>query len=318
MRTDGMGQTFGQDLYYQNPNNFAMNATNQQQQSEFDPTWAVRAQPSPAFGAPSPPPGSIPHIRSNRSSLASAPSGYRTHSSSSSVSSSGFGDDYVTSISAPSHKQAFDHATLYPPGMLESAASSSGPGPIRRHRSMTPSMMRNGEPIRRPLTANSVDFQSGDSPGSSGGLVLGGGRGYHPYAYGSSSRAGSTHSSPSAFSMPLGAEYPQQNIRRSDSRNSNMSGMQEQMRQMMSMNIDGNQQPSSYRTDSPFIQTDSPAAFTTELPPQYGNEQYGHQASVSHQNGVFPMDGGIQDQSQFVLQGMDDDGYYSHPQHATL
>ncbi|GLB44294.1 putative STE like transcription factor [Lyophyllum shimeji] len=319
MRTEGTGQTFGQDMYYQNTGNFAIHTANQQQQNEFDPTWAVRTQPSPAFSAPSPPPGAIPHIRSNRSSLTSAPPGYRPHSSSSSVSS-GFGDDYVTSMSAPSHKQVFDHATLYPPGMLESAASSSGPGPIRRHRSMTPSMIRNGEPIRRPMTASSADFHPSDSPGSSGGLVLGGGRGYHPYAaYGSSSRAGSTHSSPSAFSMPLGAEYPQQNTRRSDSRNSNLSGMQEQMRQMMSISMDGSQpHPSSYRTESPFIQTDSPAAFTTELPTQYGTEQYGHPAPVAQQNAVFAMDGGVIDQSQFVTQGMDEGSYYSHPQHATL
>ncbi|KAF5378534.1 hypothetical protein D9615_007191 [Tricholomella constricta] len=320
MRADSVGQNFGQDLYYPTPTNYAINSGNTQQQNDFDPTWAVRAQPSPAFSnAPSPPPGSIPHIRSNRSSLASAPSGYRTHSSSSSASSSVYGDDFVTSISAPSHKQAFDHATLYPTGMLESAASAAagGPGPVRRHRSMTPSVMRNGESIRRPMTANSTgEFHGNDSPGSSSGLVLGGGRGYHPYAaYGSNSRAGSTHSSPSAFSIPLAGEYPQQNMRRSESRNSNINGMQEQMRQMMSISMDGNQQASTYRTDSPFIQTDSPAAFNTDLPPQFGPEQYG---PVQQQNGSFTMDGTMQDQNQFVLQSMDEDSYYSHPQHATL
>ncbi|KAG6865055.1 hypothetical protein C0991_005415 [Blastosporella zonata] len=319
-----MNQNFGQDVYYHpTPGNLPLNL-NGQQQNDFDANWTLRPQPSPAFSnvsAPSPPPGALPHIRSNRNSLTSVPAGYRTHSSSSSVSSSSvYGDDYATSLSAPSHKQAFDHAILYPPGMLESA---NGPGPMRRHRSMTPSMIRNGEPIRRPNTASSNgDFQ-GDSPGSSAGLGVGVGRGYHPYAaYNSSSRPASTHSSPSAFSIPLAGEYPHPGLRRSESRNSNLGGgaMQEQIRQMMSMSMDGgggangtgaNGNGSAYhRTDSPFIQTDSPAAFPSDLPPS----QFG----VGVGGGVFGMD--MQDQNQFVIQGMDDESFYphSHSQHATL
>ncbi|KAG5638830.1 hypothetical protein H0H81_009601 [Sphagnurus paluster] len=326
MRADNGHQSFDQNLYYPTPSSFPMNT--QSQMNDFDPSWAVRAQPSPAFSnvsAPSPPPGSIPHIRS-RSSLANA-SGYRTHSSSSSASSSVYGDDYMTSLSAPSHKQAFDHAALYPSDMLESAAiaaAAGGPGPVRRHRSMTPSVMRAGDAARRPMTASSSgDFQANDSPSSTSSLVLSGGRGYHPYAaYSSSSRAGSTHSSPSVFSIPLAGEYPQ-NMRRSESRNSNMSGMQEQMRQMMSMNMDG-QHPSTYRTDSPFVQTESPAPFTTELPPpgQFGGEQYGHAqgAPVPQQNNIFSLDGNMQDPGQFVMQRMNNDSYYSQPhaQHTTL
>ncbi|KAG5642657.1 hypothetical protein DXG03_002369 [Asterophora parasitica] len=305
MRADNMGQ-YGQDLFYPSSSDFVMSTGNQSGSTDFDTNWGVRPHPSPAFSnisAPSPPPRSMSHIRSNRSSLAAAPSGYRPQSSSSSTSSSVYGDDYSTSISAPSHKQAFD---IYPHGILESAAAAAagGPGPMRRHRSMTPSVMRNGEPIRRPLTANSNgEYQVSDSPSSSN-ITLGGGRGYHPYAaYGSSSRAGSTHSSPSAFSTPLAGDYPQGHVglRRSDSRNSSIGGMQEQMRQMMSG-----------------VTYDSPAAFTTDLPP-FGGEQYGHAAQQHQHNGVggvYGIDGTIQDQSQFVL--MDEDSFYSHQQHATL
>ncbi|KAG6831377.1 hypothetical protein H0H87_005307 [Tephrocybe sp. NHM501043] len=312
---------FGQDMYYPTPGHYPLNLNGQQ--NDFDTNWGIRPQPSPAFSnvsAPSPPPGSLPHIRSNRNSLSTAPTGYRNHSSSSSISSTYGGDDYVTSLSAPSHKQAFDHATLYPPGMLDNA---NGPGPIRRHRSMTPSMIRNGEPIRRPGTASSTasDFQGG-SPGSSTGLGVGAGRGYHPYAgYGSSSRPASTHSSPSTFPIPLAGEYP--GMPRSESRNSNLGGgggggggsgsggMQEQIRQMMNMSMDGNGNGATAGNGGQFIQTDSPAAFTSELPGS--SAQFG----VGGGSG-FALDSAMQDDSQFVIQGLEDDSYY-HPQtHATI
>lgn len=319
-----------------------------------DPQWAARAQPSPAFSttsAPSPPPGANPHIRSNRSSLTSSPAGYmppQSHSSSSSASSSVYGDDYVSSVSAPSHKQAFEHGVLYPSGMLE----SSGPGPIRRHRSMTPSLMRNGEPIRRPMTANSGEFVPGGSPGSTASISSV--RGYHPYAtYGSTSqsRTGSTHSSPSAYPVPLAAEYGAQQIRRSDSRSSSLGpGLQEQMRQMMSMDQqhqhhtdhshhpvpdmygNGASNPTAttygddiYRTDSPapYSQTESPAPYTTELPMHYGADSYGHgqhQHSANAQfdkNGTYVLGGMQAHHNQYTGQGMHE-GYYPHPQHVTL
>jgi transcription factor STE12 len=215
-----------------------------------------------------------------------------THSTSSSTSTSSaaYGpsttttaaaDDFTSlSLSAPSHKQSFDHGVLYPTGILENAASHSsaavaaaaaaagGVGPSRRHRSMTPSIVRNGESIRRPMTSNSGVI---DGTGGSGGSGGGGGgspssmtssslppRGYHPYAYSATnSRASSTHSSPSIHSIPLsssGGDYGSF-TRRSDSRNSSYSvgggsggggggggsgggggnGLHEQMRQMMSM-----------------------------------------------------------------------------------
>ena len=179
------------------------------------------------------------------------------------TTTTGGGDEYI-SLSAPSHKQSFDHAALYPPGVLESAAAHSsaaaaaaaaagGIGPVRRHRSMTPSIIRNGEPIRRPMTSNSsvVDVGGGSGSGSGGSpssmTSSSLPRGYHPYAYSATnSRAGSTHSSPSIHPIPLSTGGDYGSTRRSDSRNSsysvggsggNGSGglLHEQMRQMMSM-----------------------------------------------------------------------------------
>ncbi|KAF8957190.1 hypothetical protein BDZ97DRAFT_1924807 [Flammula alnicola] len=282
--------------------------------------WLNRPQPSPAFSnisVPSPQTVPIPLMRNNtnsRSSLTSSPASYlrnmqqhhNSHSSSSSASSA-YGDDFsAASLSAPSHKLSFDHATLYPPGgsMVggggDNTASVGGNvGPVRRHRSMTPSLTRNGEPIRRPMTANGggeLLFQGG-SPGSVTSSI-GSSRGYHPYAaYGttasnSGSRANSTHSSPQVqHAIPLGsaaAEYAQMhNSNRSESRNSGYGGgagvqLHEQMRQMMNMNLE--QQPRDtgvatstvfgdgvFRTGSPasFHQTESPAAFSMDLPLQY-------------------------------------------------
>ncbi|KIY68183.1 STE-domain-containing protein [Cylindrobasidium torrendii FP15055 ss-10] len=203
---------------------------------------------------------------------ASAPMyGSRSMSSSSSSSSSGsIYDDMDTnfmSMSAPSHKQAFEHGALYPPGLLDNAS-----GPSRRHRSMTPSVMRNGSgdsagPVRsRPGTA------SGDSPIP---------RGFHPYAH--ASGYSSSHSSPQIYPVGL----PGSLSRRSSSRaSSNYAGVEDQMRQMMRSNSGGSSsRPGSalsfydgvssgsgmYRTDSPGSfaggVTESPAHFSTELPP---------------------------------------------------
>ncbi|KAG6830924.1 hypothetical protein H0H92_013852 [Tricholoma furcatifolium] len=331
----GHGHAFGQDVYYPG------SAASQYPLSsgDFDPNWSLRPQPSPAFSASSPPLSALQLRNANRNSMSS--SGYRTHSTNSSVSgssvsgSSVYGDDYATSLSAPSHKQAFDHAGLYPP-MLDSTSASSGAGPIRRHRSMTPSMIRNGEPIRRPPTAGS-DYQ-GDSPGSSTGLGLGGGgRGYHPYApYGSSSRSASTHSSPSVYPIPLAGEYPHAHpgLRRSESRNSNLGsgGMQEQIRQMMNMSMDGGGGGPG-RTESPFVQTESPAAFTSELPPAGAGGAGGGGGEYTHAHAHAGAPGGagvfglgdhmqVQDPNQFVLPSMEDDSasyYHPHPQqHATI
>ncbi|KAJ7616247.1 hypothetical protein B0H17DRAFT_1115494 [Mycena rosella] len=64
---------------------------------------------------------------------------------------------------------------------------------------MTPSLVRNGEPIRRLLTSNGNGGEFAGVLGTSPG-----GRGYHPYAaYSvSNSRNGSAHSSPSYNHIP--------------------------------------------------------------------------------------------------------------------
>ncbi|KAJ7468801.1 STE12-like C2H2 type Zn-finger transcription factor [Mycena latifolia] len=310
------------------------------------PQWAAMRSShpgSPAFSTmsvPSPPPPAT------RASLPGASTGTfapRHHSSSS--SSGSVYDDFVTSISAPSHKQAFDHGSLYPPGML--LESSTGAGPIRRHRSMTPSLVRNGEPIRRPLTSNSNggEFAGvlGASPSS---------RGYHPYAYGSAagSRAGSAHSSPSYNSIPLAPDY---GARRSDSRNSNLSAgshsgggngggagngaLGEQMRQMMGMSLDprdgadaqyataGGYAPEMYRSESPApgAFTASPGMYTTDLPPAgqydaYGNNGSGAQQQHHHQQHAQTVPANF-DKGLYVMDSQfgpgADGGYYAHPQH---
>ena len=322
--------------------------------SEFPDSgqWIHRPQPSPAYStlsAPSPPPGSIPIMRnSNRASMSGSPASFlrnmQPHPSSSSASSA-YGDDYSSaSLSAPSHKQSFDHVPIFPPGMLENALASNlnagNVGPMRRHRSMTPSLIRNGEPIRRPMTANSGEFQGGspNSINSSISSSSSAARGYHPYAYSNNnSRANSTHSSPQVHAVPLGAEYAQI---RSESRNSNYGGaggvgtLHEQMRQMMSMNVDPQNPAASssssifgdnmYRTGSPasFHQTESPAAFgSVDLPMQYPatagymSQQAPQQQQQLHSAATMPVTSQYgtaqQQQSQY-------EGYYVQQPHATL
>ncbi|KAJ7749611.1 STE12-like C2H2 type Zn-finger transcription factor [Mycena metata] len=295
-----------------------------------DAQWAAIRSGSPAFSTmsvPSPPP---PVTRSSISGpsqgISTGPPFARHHSSGS--SSGSVYDDYVTSISAPSHKQAFDHGSLYPPGML--LESSTGPGPVRRHRSMTPSLVR-GEQIRRPLTSNSGEFSGvvGASPSS---------RGYHPYAaYNSAngSRAGSTHSSPSYNNIPLAPDYA---MRRSDSRNSNLSaggggsGLGDQMRQMMSMGdteaqyvtASGYAAGEMYRSESPAAFTGSPQPFTsspgiysTDLPS--GGQQYEAYGAHSHPHPhahAQTVPAGFDSKGLFVMDFQPgNEGYYAHPQH---
>ncbi|PBK60997.1 STE-domain-containing protein [Armillaria solidipes] len=238
--------------------------------------------------------------------------GPQSISSNSSGSGSVYGDDgpYV-SMSAPSHKQAFDQSALYPPGVMD-----TGAGAVRRHRSMTPSIMRNGSgdstgPVRRPGTA------SGESPAP---------RGYHPYAHTGYSSA---QSSPSVYPVGL----PGSGItRRSSSRASSGYGVEEQMRQMMRSDSTGSSsRPGSslslhhgssyggdiYRTESPAQFsggiTDSPAAYVTDLPQT--TYQPTHAATVPAQfdkHGMFMMD--QQQQQQYTTQ----EGYqYAHPQHVS-
>ncbi|KAJ7605818.1 STE-12 alpha [Roridomyces roridus] len=314
MRT---GAPPGAEGFYPGPSGPAYGSNQNSAEYVGEPQWAtIRSTQSqhgsPAFSSmsvPSPPP---PVTR------ATLPSQFSRHHPSSSTGSAY--DDFVTSISAPSHKQAFDHGSLYPPGMLLES-TQGGAGPIRRHRSMTPSIVRGGDPIRRPLTSNSGEFSGavGASPSQ---------RGYHPYAaYGgsaSNSRAGSAHSSPSFNNIPLAPDY---GLRRSDSRNSNLSaasgggggggggGAGGLGGQLMGMNIDGYSNE-MYRSESPAPFTSSPGMYTTDLPPsagQYG--AYGQQQHSQPHSQTVPAPFGHMDSSQFG--GPGDGGYQYHPQHVS-
>ncbi|KAH7922484.1 STE-domain-containing protein [Leucogyrophana mollusca] len=87
-------------------------------------------------------------------------------------------DVLMSSVSAPSHRSDFDGLSLH-----RSAVTSTTIGPLRRHRSMTPSLMRNYDRL-----------QTGSAPPK---------RGYHPYASAAQSRVSSSHSSPSSLAHPL-------------------------------------------------------------------------------------------------------------------
>lgn len=176
-------------------------------------------------------------------------------------------NEFAMPLSAPAHKQIFDHNSLYPPnvGLSSSAGSSSslngGLGPIRRHRSMTPSFHKTDEGgLRRPIASSHPQF---------GGGVA---RGYHPYAP-SSYSSSSVHSSPASYPVALANDYNITGNNGTVSRSSSISHhsrsqrgsgvslqLQDQMHQML--NLDHMEEPlyahananasvGSYRTDSP-------------------------------------------------------------------
>ncbi|KAI0944342.1 hypothetical protein AcW1_002080 [Taiwanofungus camphoratus] len=186
--------------------------------------------------------------------------------------------EFVTSISAPSHKATFDHSSLYPSGL-----DVNGPGPIRRHRSATPSISKYGETIRRPFSAAISDH--GGAPASN--------RSYHPYPVPSHHQVHSADSSPMAYTVPLG--YNTHNTsappsrQGSHSRSSSSGQLQAQMQQMMSleqMDADNVAYPQDvvaapqaafstiYRSDSPMQYATAPGSYELELAhPEDGNQQ---------------------------------------------
>jgi len=232
--------------------------------------------------------GPSPHIQMTQAQrshtpLTSSSSGYMRQS----PAVYGSDSEYVTSISAPSHKQMFDHSSLYPPhlGMMD---PSSGPGPIRRHRSMTPSLIR-GENVRRSMTA-STDF---GSPG----------RGYHPYAipisgYVSQSST-STQSSPASYHVPL--EYTSSqaasigNVTRSEPTHrssSNGQQLQDQMHQMLNLDQtdDGmfantTASSSGQQTYDEIYRTESPLPFAGAAPSGPGSQFNKH--LTGHDQGMY-------------------------------
>ena len=184
----------------------------------------------------------------------------------------GSDSEFVGSISAPSHKQIFDHSALYPARLME----SSGPGPIRRHRSMTPSLIK-GETGRRTLTSTSSEY---GSPG----------RGYHPYAvplppssYVSAS-SNSAQSSPASYPMPL--DFPSSQagsisgLSRSNSthRSTSSTGhLQDQMHRIL--NIDQMDDTTSFHA-SPNQQTGFDGVYRSESPLAYPTEVSPHDAGL--------------------------------------
>ena len=217
--------------------------------------------PWPGMTAPSPHQQAMSQLHRSNTPLSSSPAAYPRQ-----AQLYGSDPDFVTSISAPAHKQLFDHTSLLPQhlGLMD---ASSGPGPIRRHRSMTPSLIK-GENLRRPPTAGS-EFAS---PG----------RGYHPYAlpgYVSQPSSSSAQSSPASY--PVTLDYPPQagamgSVSRSSSTNrSNSSGqqLQDQMHQMLNLEQmdDGMfsnhvEPPPSQQNYEEIYRTDSPMPFASAPP----------------------------------------------------
>lgn len=193
----------GQDVYFTDSTNVVAAATTTESPGQ---QWlTLRAQPSPAFSTSSmssPQPRLIAPLPSTSygSNLNLNP-GAHQHSHM----------EYL-SMSAPSHKAAFDHGSLYPPeianslGVSGSPGSSGGAGPIRRHRSATPSVGRFGEGIRRPYSTISDHGSNGSVSVSGGGGASGsaaGGRGgFHPYAV---AAVHSAESSPMSYPVQLDA-----------------------------------------------------------------------------------------------------------------
>jgi len=158
--------------------------------------------------------------------------------------------DYV-SMSAPANKVAFDHSALYPPEL-----NVTGTGPIRRHRSATPSVGRYGDNIRRPYSAVSDQGSTGSTSSS---------RSYHPYAV-----AHSADSSPMTYNVPL--EYDSVSRSGTHSRSSSSGQqLQDQMHQMLNLEqLDDGMaaayahEPNGYGAPAAYHRTDSPMQFAPQ------------------------------------------------------
>lgn len=239
--------------------------------------WAtVRSHPSPAFSTVSMPSPSL----------------------SSSYGSSYNVTDYI-SMSAPSHKQTFDHSSLYP----ATADLNGGPGPIRRHRSATPSISRYSDAGRaRPYTASE------------------GARAFHPYAL----AAHSADSSPMAYTVPLAYDgspqlagpRPPLHARAA----STGQQLQEQLDQMLNLDPIDAGLPGAFSPEHAVVgvQGAYPELYRTDSPMQYAAAAaagapagYEVEADVQGQ-GMFPMSMG-DSQSNVGAFGnqMVDGGFYN-------
>ena len=223
--------------------------------------------------------------------------------------------DFVTSISAPSHKLTFDHAALYPPEL-----ALNGPGPIRRHRSATPSIAKFGpgvagvgETIRRPYSA---------------ALSEHGQRSYHPYAV--PGHHHSAQSSPMAYTVPLNANGYEgvtpptsRHGHQTHSRSSSSGGLQEQMRQMLSLEQVQQQQQV---VEADMAYGSSQVQVQPQAQPQY--QVYRTDSPMQYSTGVpgetYEMDVASQHHQQEMVQGMyvvqdaqyaqaQQQAYFAHP-----
>lgn len=254
---NGIHPVVGQDVYYQgsaSDQRFPMSSSPEPAPfSELSGgvNWTARATPSPAFSTQSMP----------------SPSQHALHmTQSGSYNQIG---EYMT-MSAPSHKATFDHNAIYPAQLLP----STGPGPVRRHRSVTPSLARYGESIRRPYSAAMTD-QSAH-----------GNRSYHPYAV--SSHSGSAQSSPGSYNVPLDynntmtSSLPSHLSRPSSTSRPGSSHLPEQMNQMLhldSMDTGYTGEPAT-TTGGPYggiYRSDSPASYTSGTYSHDGGSSDGHQ-----------------------------------------
>ncbi|PSR73325.1 hypothetical protein PHLCEN_2v10816 [Hermanssonia centrifuga] len=274
----------GQDVYYSDSGASVLVETPEQFMTTSSPNggqWAaIRQHPSPAFSTVSMP---SPHM---------GPTPY-SHVS-----------EYI-SLSAPSHKAAFDHASLYP------AEMSNGPGPIRRHRSATPSMGRYNDGVRRPFTATESAA-----------------RAYHPYAM---AAAHSAESSPMAYTVPLGYEsqLPAGVSRSGSHSRSSSSGqqqqlqLQDQMHQMLNLEqIEADGMSAAYAHEPAVVVAGQPSFsefYRTESPLQFAAATGAFEVVETdpvHAQGMFPMSMG-ESHPQMSSYGSHpaDSGYYSAMAH---
>jgi transcription factor STE12 len=246
-----------QELYYHPEANTGVLVDASQEQGAFvtnSPNggqWAARSHPSPAFSTISMPSPSL----------------------SSSYGSSYNVGDYI-SLSAPSHKQTFDRAAMYP----TPAELNNGPGPIRRHRSATPSVSRYSENARRPYTASENS------------------RSFHPYAI----AAHSADSSPMGYTVPLSYDGSPQmaaahgravhHARASST--SQAVQLQEQLDQMLSLDpMDGQNGAMVFGSPEHGV-VPAQAAYSdlyrTDSPMQFAGAPAGYEVDPEAQ-GMFPM-----------------------------
>ncbi|KAI0830052.1 hypothetical protein BC628DRAFT_1416390 [Trametes gibbosa] len=254
------------------------------------------------------------------------------------------GGDYVTSISAPSHKLTFDHTALYPPEL-----ALNGPGPVRRHRSATPSIARYGESIRRPYSAALSDSGNGAVIGATSASAPSS-RSYHPYAMaGHHPVSHSAQSSPMAYTVPLGsANGYDAPVRHhgGHSRSSSSGQLQDQMRQMLSIEqMDAgsmaaqyaaavsqqhqHQQESQayagmYRTDSPMqfgaVGDAAGAGYEMEMahqhPHQHQHQPTAYTVALADQYAAQQQHQHQQQQRHPQQQHQQQPEYYPHPHHS--